>query len=167
MHWPEVSIKLDCIAPKVLLQLHDFKTSSTTGISIHDLFFGQCGDAVLALHWSMGSKAMRAWFAMSCPGWTSNCTGWCRDYPSFWLRTTWRFCFLLCLLDDGFIFCSDCTMHIHVNMENLVHRQTNKWSRDCTCAMTINHECHESWVRKTWLVTSVTIHACELKGARF
>ena len=40
----------ECIMPKVSLQLHDFKTSSTTGISIHDLFFGQCGDAVLALH---------------------------------------------------------------------------------------------------------------------
>ena len=31
----------ECIVPKVSLQLHDFKTSSTTGISIHDLFFGQ------------------------------------------------------------------------------------------------------------------------------
>ena len=35
-------------------------------------------------------------------------------------------------------------VHMCVNMENLVHRQTNKRSRDCTRAMTINHECHES-----------------------
>ena len=37
---PEVLTQLDCIVPKVSLQLHDFKTSSITGISIHDLFFG-------------------------------------------------------------------------------------------------------------------------------
>ena len=71
---PEVLIQLNCIVPKVLLQLHDSKTSSTTGISIHDLFFGQCGDAMLALHQSMGSKATLGCFAMSCPGWASNCT---------------------------------------------------------------------------------------------
>ena len=47
---PDVLIQLNCIAPKVLFQLHDFKTPSTTGISIHDLFFGQCGDAMLAPH---------------------------------------------------------------------------------------------------------------------
>ena len=47
---PEVSIQLNYIVPKVLLQLHDFKTFSTTGISIHDLFFGLCGDARLAPH---------------------------------------------------------------------------------------------------------------------
>ena len=46
----EVLIQLNCIVPKVSLQLHDFKTSSTTGISIHDLLFGQCGDAMLAPH---------------------------------------------------------------------------------------------------------------------
>ena len=39
---PEVSIQLNCIAPKVLLQ--------------HDLFFGQCGDAVLVPHQSWGAK---------------------------------------------------------------------------------------------------------------
>ena len=47
---PEVLIQLNYIAPKVLLQLHDFKTFSTTGISIHDLLFGLCGDAMLAPH---------------------------------------------------------------------------------------------------------------------
>ena len=47
---PEILIQLNCIVSKVSLQLHDFKTSSTTGNSIHDLFFGQCGDAVIALH---------------------------------------------------------------------------------------------------------------------
>ena len=47
---PEVSIQLNYIAPKVSLQLHAFKTFSTTGISIHDLFFGQSGDAMLAPH---------------------------------------------------------------------------------------------------------------------
>ena len=47
---PVVSIQLDCIVPKVSLQLHDFKTFSATGISIHDLFFGKCGDAMLAPH---------------------------------------------------------------------------------------------------------------------
>ena len=71
---PGFSIQLNCIVPKVLLQLHDFKTSSTTGISIHDQLFGQCDDAMLAPHQSMGSKAVLSCFAMSCPGWTSNCT---------------------------------------------------------------------------------------------
>ena len=47
---PEVLIQLDCIVPKVSLQLPDFKSSSTTGISIHDLLFGQCDDAMLAMH---------------------------------------------------------------------------------------------------------------------
>ena len=130
----------------------NFMTSrplSTTGISIHDLFFGQCGDAVLALHRSMGSKAVLGWFAMSCPGWTSNCTdmtilpfdqGLPEDLTTFasslkclpfdrgpdqlstscqadnpiLCRVTeaYSFCisdsvFLLCLFDDGSIFCSD------------------------------------------------------------
>ena len=70
---PEVSNQLDCIMPKVLLQLHAFKTSSTTGISIHDLFFGHCDDAMLAPHRSMRSEAALGCFAISCPGWTSNC----------------------------------------------------------------------------------------------
>ena len=70
---PEVSIQLDCIVPaKVSLQLHDFKTSSTTGNSFHDLFFGQCGDAVFPPHQSMESEAALGCFAISCPGWTSN-----------------------------------------------------------------------------------------------
>ena len=69
---PEVLIQLDYIAPKVSLQLHDFKSFSTTGISIHDLFFDQCGDAMLAPHQFMGSKAALGCFAISCPGWTSN-----------------------------------------------------------------------------------------------
>ena len=76
----EVLIQLDYIVPKVSLQLHDFKTFSTTGISIHDLFFGQCGDAMLVPHQSMGSEAVLSCtqlavlgcFAISCPGWTSN-----------------------------------------------------------------------------------------------
>ena len=68
----QISIELDCIVPKVLLQLHDFKTSSTTDISIHDLFFGQCGDAMLAPHRSMGSKAALSCIVISCPGWISN-----------------------------------------------------------------------------------------------
>ena len=58
---PEVSIHLNCIAPKISLQ-------------VHDLFFGQCNDAILALHRSMGSKAALGCFAMSCPGWASNRT---------------------------------------------------------------------------------------------
>ena len=69
---PEVLIQLYCIVPKVSLQAHDFKTSSTTGISIHDLFFGHCGDAMLAPHQSMGNEAALVCFAISCPGWTSN-----------------------------------------------------------------------------------------------
>ena len=71
---PEVLIQPDYIAPKVSLWLPDFKTFSTTGISIHDLFFGQCGDAVLVPHQSMGSKALLGCFAISCLGWTSNHT---------------------------------------------------------------------------------------------
>ena len=70
---PEASIQLNYVAPKVSLQLYDFKTISPTGISIHDLFFGQCGDAMLAPHRSMGSKAALGCLAISCPGWTSNC----------------------------------------------------------------------------------------------
>ena len=69
---PEVLIQLNFIAPKVLLQLPDFKSSSTTVILIHDLFFGQCDDAMLALHQFMGSKAVLGCFAISSPGWTSN-----------------------------------------------------------------------------------------------
>ena len=68
----EVLPQPNCIMPEVLLLLCGFKTSTTTGDSIHYLFFGNCGDTVSALQQFMGSKAALISSEISCLCWTFN-----------------------------------------------------------------------------------------------
>ena len=95
---PEVSIQFDCIVPKVSLQLHDFKISSSTGNSIHDLFYGQCDDAMLLSLTLIHGERSCTWLLCNVLPRLDLQLYWC-DYPSFWSRTAWRFDFLCLQLE--------------------------------------------------------------------